>query len=360
MGTRRCVSKKRRCDKIIDCLAGDDELDCPESNFPALFKHALDNMILFAPNNETSVENTSLQDMLTTMTDSSLGMEKRENNDDAELRIDVNEEQESETSKGNEEVSTNVDRPDVKGNDEILKERSDVEREEGRLDNNNNEMITIAKQLTTSTTEGNGAGDGRSGFTGDDGQASAMNRNGDISSTFTTPVGVISDTTTAITNPLVRATTASAGAVNETANASITESTFITSDDTISKSTAAGSEPTTSTHVVTPATLTTSIQRATETPAFTVINDSRGALNSTDKSMTEAAHKTEQGTSVRHDDSHASDGVSNDIMFSTTLSSLITEPGIMDGNINNTIQTTTTTTTTVTPHVIPTKFLCKK
>lgn len=110
MGTRRCVSKKRRCDKIIDCLAGDDELDCPDSNFPALFKHALDNMILFAPNNETSVENTSLQDMLTTVTDRSLGMEKREDNDDADLRMDVNEEQESETCKGNEEVSTNVDR----------------------------------------------------------------------------------------------------------------------------------------------------------------------------------------------------------------------------------------------------------
>lgn len=27
-GTNRCISKKRHCDKIVDCLHGDDELSC--------------------------------------------------------------------------------------------------------------------------------------------------------------------------------------------------------------------------------------------------------------------------------------------------------------------------------------------
>jgi hypothetical protein len=30
-GTKRCLPKKRRCDKIVDCLFGDDEVNCWQS-----------------------------------------------------------------------------------------------------------------------------------------------------------------------------------------------------------------------------------------------------------------------------------------------------------------------------------------
>ncbi|XP_060524589.1 serine protease nudel-like [Cylas formicarius] len=41
-GTRRCMPKKRKCDRIIDCLFGDDELNCDHS-FHTLFKHSRNN-----------------------------------------------------------------------------------------------------------------------------------------------------------------------------------------------------------------------------------------------------------------------------------------------------------------------------
>ncbi|XP_050314340.1 serine protease nudel isoform X2 [Anthonomus grandis grandis] len=38
-GTKQCVPKKRRCDRIIDCLFGDDELNC-QNRFKEFFKHS--------------------------------------------------------------------------------------------------------------------------------------------------------------------------------------------------------------------------------------------------------------------------------------------------------------------------------
>lgn len=53
----RCVSKKRRCDRIIDCLEADDEMACPTDNsFPSLIKHAIDNMLLFSTHNITEMD----------------------------------------------------------------------------------------------------------------------------------------------------------------------------------------------------------------------------------------------------------------------------------------------------------------
>lgn len=37
--TNRCISKKRHCDKIVDCLHGDDELDCNTWKMDDYFKH---------------------------------------------------------------------------------------------------------------------------------------------------------------------------------------------------------------------------------------------------------------------------------------------------------------------------------
>lgn len=42
--TNKCIAKRRKCDKIVDCLAGDDELNCHQTSFESLFKHAIDNM----------------------------------------------------------------------------------------------------------------------------------------------------------------------------------------------------------------------------------------------------------------------------------------------------------------------------
>ncbi|XP_017777496.1 PREDICTED: serine protease nudel-like [Nicrophorus vespilloides] len=43
----KCIPKKRRCDKIVDCLYGDDEVDCAKRNsISSLFKHAVRHMML--------------------------------------------------------------------------------------------------------------------------------------------------------------------------------------------------------------------------------------------------------------------------------------------------------------------------
>lgn len=37
--TNRCISKKRHCDKIIDCLHGDDEQNCESWKLDDYFNH---------------------------------------------------------------------------------------------------------------------------------------------------------------------------------------------------------------------------------------------------------------------------------------------------------------------------------
>lgn len=46
--TNKCVPKRRRCDKIVDCLAGDDELNCREMLFNTIFKQAVENIFVGA------------------------------------------------------------------------------------------------------------------------------------------------------------------------------------------------------------------------------------------------------------------------------------------------------------------------
>ncbi|KAF5307276.1 hypothetical protein FQR65_LT06992 [Abscondita terminalis] len=41
-----CIANKRRCDKTVDCLLGDDEIDCERNTFTEIFKHAMRNMFL--------------------------------------------------------------------------------------------------------------------------------------------------------------------------------------------------------------------------------------------------------------------------------------------------------------------------
>lgn len=44
---RKCIPMKRRCDKTVDCLYGDDEIDCENHHrFSSLFKHAMHAMML--------------------------------------------------------------------------------------------------------------------------------------------------------------------------------------------------------------------------------------------------------------------------------------------------------------------------
>lgn len=37
-GTNQCLPKKRRCDKIVDCLFADDEMDCQDDIIHEIFK----------------------------------------------------------------------------------------------------------------------------------------------------------------------------------------------------------------------------------------------------------------------------------------------------------------------------------
>lgn len=39
--TNQCLPLRRRCDKTIDCLEGDDELGCRRSSLENIFKHSL-------------------------------------------------------------------------------------------------------------------------------------------------------------------------------------------------------------------------------------------------------------------------------------------------------------------------------
>lgn len=41
---RRCIAKKRRCDGIVDCLLGDDELNCP-THFHGIYKQAKNGVV---------------------------------------------------------------------------------------------------------------------------------------------------------------------------------------------------------------------------------------------------------------------------------------------------------------------------
>lgn len=44
--TNKCLPKRRRCDKIVDCLVGDDEMGCDSSAITSLFKNAIKEMYL--------------------------------------------------------------------------------------------------------------------------------------------------------------------------------------------------------------------------------------------------------------------------------------------------------------------------
>lgn len=228
MGTHRCVSKKHRCDKTVDCLVGDDELNCPQSSFPDLIKHALDNMLLFSTNNITSVE--QLGNPKSTL-HSTQEPKSVENNKKSQMEGTGNDEQRKRTtSRSNSEAS----------------------------------IITIAKEHTSENDSITS-----STFTEDGGQATTMNRNGDISSTFMTPFGEISDVTRLITN--TQATEPSAG--RQTHNAFIKQNTFRTTNDIISESTTSMM----SAHAaaaMNDETVTKSIRSRTEASASKIINES--------------------------------------------------------------------------------------
>lgn len=288
MGTHRCIAKKRRCDKTIDCLVGDDEINCPTNNFPSLIKHALDNMLLFSTNNVTTMdpyESTS--------------------------------EQSTRKSVGN---NNNMS----KKNEKNIRKTSS---------NSGNTIITIPGEYSTAGAESDNITS--STFREDGGQASAMNRNGDISSTFMTPAGEISDVTRSISN-------AGATEANTAQRPSIKATTFITTNDTISESSTSRMSANASVRV-NDVTVTTSIHsdndndsraRATD-PTSTVINDSHGALNNGDKNMLDARRK-------------------NETTFSKDMNTA-TEISIME---NTTVDSKKSTSATA--NVIPDKFLCKK
>lgn len=44
--TRKCIHNKRRCNRVVDCLLGDDELDCDKTTFNDIFKHAMRRMFV--------------------------------------------------------------------------------------------------------------------------------------------------------------------------------------------------------------------------------------------------------------------------------------------------------------------------
>lgn len=52
--TNRCLPKRRRCDRVIDCLVGDDEMNCEATSFANFFKHAMRNMYVGVTRNGTN------------------------------------------------------------------------------------------------------------------------------------------------------------------------------------------------------------------------------------------------------------------------------------------------------------------
>ncbi|XP_030766039.1 uncharacterized protein LOC115890059 isoform X2 [Sitophilus oryzae] len=59
-GTRRCIPKKRRCDRIVDCLLGDDEVGC-ENRFKDVFKHSRKSVLGPVSDPSESIENALIQ-----------------------------------------------------------------------------------------------------------------------------------------------------------------------------------------------------------------------------------------------------------------------------------------------------------
>ncbi|KAK5649545.1 hypothetical protein RI129_000574 [Pyrocoelia pectoralis] len=59
--SKKCIGNKRRCDKVVDCLEGDDEMNCQSNTFPEIFKNAMRHMFLrtndVTPNITTNVTN---------------------------------------------------------------------------------------------------------------------------------------------------------------------------------------------------------------------------------------------------------------------------------------------------------------
>lgn len=55
----RCISKKRRCDKIIDCLDGDDELDCARNHFEDMFGRVINKIHVLREENPFNKSNIS-------------------------------------------------------------------------------------------------------------------------------------------------------------------------------------------------------------------------------------------------------------------------------------------------------------
>ncbi|CAG9768789.1 unnamed protein product [Ceutorhynchus assimilis] len=79
-GTRRCVPKKRRCDRIIDCLLGDDEMDC-ENKFREIFKHSKKSLL--PPIDTNAYEDYDDADDLTPSGDDFEILESRKNYTDS-------------------------------------------------------------------------------------------------------------------------------------------------------------------------------------------------------------------------------------------------------------------------------------
>lgn len=90
----RCISKKHQCDRIVDCLEGDDEMACPtDTSFPALIKNALDNMLLLLPHNVSEPE---------------AGQHKITKKQTRDRRQTVEEHENSQTNSKNDDVNSNT------------------------------------------------------------------------------------------------------------------------------------------------------------------------------------------------------------------------------------------------------------
>lgn len=61
--TEKCITKKRRCDKFVDCLLGDDEANCDDF-MNSVFKHSNRNPIVGAAKTDEINVFTELLDEL--------------------------------------------------------------------------------------------------------------------------------------------------------------------------------------------------------------------------------------------------------------------------------------------------------
>lgn len=142
--TSRCLPKRRRCDKIVDCLVGDDEMDCDKMSFRSLIRNSVRHMYLGSTQKETDTNNIESSNL------------KSVNNKKNNLKIKNETEEMAEDSAS---FATLLYKSDKNVHETSMRDTTtflytDITTENYKIDKSAKELIlTTESQITITTTE---------------------------------------------------------------------------------------------------------------------------------------------------------------------------------------------------------------